>query len=360
MFRDRSAPAWRAPIAEEIAALFCDATDRSPQPARTVTAILTTRDAALEARLLAPAIHACRARGDTVEVRVLPARDEASFANDAVRRMLDAESLDLIPPPRPVAAGGPVQSEMRHAYRAYEFLKSRAPDLVLATQTLGVPYYAIRARELGIGLQRTRFAIVLAPFELQRRLNERRVTSEAYAMIRFHQERAVAADADVAVAPSLRFVENALQTGAAVEGSPFVVLPELDTRTKQREAAPGRPAGFVIPDVAPLARNIAFFATVAKRRPDALRDAEGRIRLTVDAQDRSGALATLCGERLAGTDVEWTIGDGRADDRHDDGHDGAGRGDPARDNGTAWLFVPTARTSSPSAASSHQCWTGRG
>ena len=254
--------------------------------------------------------------------------------------MLDAESLDLIPPPRPVAAGGPVQSEMRHAYRAYEFLKSRAPDLVLATQTLGVPYYAIRARELGIGLQRTRFAIVLAPFELQRRLNERRVTSEAYAMIRFHQERAVAADADVAVAPSLRFVENALQTGAAVEGSPFVVLPELEGTTDPQEVKCGRPPGFVIPDVAPLARNIAFFATVAKRRPDALRDAEGRIRLTVDAQDRSGALATLCGERLAGTDVEWTIGDGRADDRHDDGHDGAGRGDPARDNGAAWLFVP--------------------
>ena len=340
MFRDRAAPIERAPIAENLAALFRAGTDRPPQPPRTVTAILTTRDAALEARLLAPAIHACRLRGDTVEVRVLPARDEAAFANDAVRRMLDAESLDLIPPPRPVAAGGPVQSEMRHAYRAYEFLKSRAPDIVLATQTLGVPYYAIRARELGIGLQGTRFAIVLAPFELQRRLNERRVTSEAYAMIRFHQERAVAADADVAVAPSRRFVENALQTGAAVEGSPFVVLPELDTPLEPHEAAPGRPAGFVIPDVAPLARNIAFFATVAKRRPDALRDAEDRIRLTVAAQDRSGALATLCGERFAGTNVEWTIGDGRDDDGRDDGNGATGRDDPTRDNRAAWLFVP--------------------
>ena len=339
MFRDRAAPIERAPIAEDLATLFQAGTDRPPHPPRTVTALLTTRNAPLEARLLAPAIRACRLRGDTVEVRVLPARDEASFANDAVRRMLDAESLDLIPPPRPVAAGGPVQSEMRHAYRAYEFLKSREPDLVLATQTLGVPYYAIRARELGIGLQGTRFAIVLAPFELQRRLNERRVTSEAYAMIRFHQERSVAADADVAVAPSHRFVENALQTGAAVEGSPFVVLRELEGADPQ-EVKRGRPPGFVIPDVAPLARNIAFFATVAKRRPDALREADGRIRLTVAAQDRSGALATLCGERFAGTNVEWTIGDDRADDGRNDGDGASGRDDPACDNGAAWLFVP--------------------
>ena len=341
MFRDRAAPAAPGATAEHIAALFHTGTDRPPRPPRTVTAILTTRDAPLEARLLAPAIRACQARGDTVEVRVLPARDEASFADDAVRRLLGVERIDLIPPPRPVAAGGPVQSEMRHAYRAYEFLKSRPPDLVLATQTLGVIYYAIRARQMGIGLQRTRFAIVLAPFELQRRLNERRVTSEAFALIRFHLEQAVAADADVAVAPSRRFVENALQTGAAVEGSPFVVLPELVTPVKSREAAPGRPAGFVIPDVAPLARNIAFFATVAKRRPDALRDAEGCIRLSVDAQDRSGALASLCGERFAGTDVEWSIGDGRGDN----GQDGGGRScsarrDRARDSGTELLFVP--------------------
>ena len=336
MFRDRAAPAARAAIAEDVAALFHAGTGRPPQPPRTVTAILTTHDAPLEARLLAPAIRACRARGDTVQVRVLPARDEASFADDALRRGLDVERIDLIPPPRPVAAGGPVQSEMRHAYRAYEFLKSRAPDLVLATQTLGVPYYAIRARELGSGLQRTRFAIVLAPFELQRRLNERRVTSEAYAMIRFHQERAVAAEADVAVAPSQRFVENALQTGAAVENSPFVVLPELDEGGHPPEAAPGRPAGFVILDVAPLARNIAFFATVAKRRPDALRDAEGRIRLMVAAQDRSGALATLCGERFAGTEVAWTIDSSAPElDRGSDEPRG-----PDRSAGAAWLFVP--------------------
>ena len=341
MFRDRAVPVALAATAKHIAAWFHSGSDRPPQPPRTVTAILATRDAPLEARLLAPAIRACQARGDTVEVRVLPARDEASFADDAVRRLLDVERIDLIPPPRPVAAGGPVQSEMRHAYRAYEFLKSRPPDLVLATQTLGVTYYAIRARQMGIGLQRTRFAIVLAPFELQRRLNERRVTSEAFALIRFHLEQAVAADADVAVAPSRRFVENALQTGAAVEGSPFVVLPELVTPVKSREAAPGRPAGFVIPDVAPLARNIAFFATVAKRRPDALRDAEGCIRLSVDAQDRSGALASLCGERFAGTDVEWTIGGGRGDNGQDgDGRSGSARRDRDRDNGAELLFVP--------------------
>ncbi len=324
MFRDRAAPAAPAAIAEDMAALFHAETDRTPQPPRTVTAILTTRDVPLEARLLAPAVRACRARRDAVEVCVLPARDGA-FDDDTLRSTLDVERITCIPPPRPVAAGGPVQSELRHAYRAYEFLKTRAPDLVLATQTLGAPYFALRSRELGIGLQRTRFGIVLAPFELQRRLNEHRITTEAYALIRFHLERAVAGGADVAVAPSRRFVENALRTGAAAEDSPFVVLPERDTATPRTVAA-GRPAGFVIPDVAPLARNVGFFATVARRRPDALRDAEGRIRLAVDAPDHNGALAALCGERFAGTEVTWTIG--------------AGRRDPGPGAGPALLFVP--------------------
>ena len=270
MFRDRAAPVAGAAIAEDVAAWFNAETDGKPQPPRSVTAILTTRDARFEARLLAPAIRACRERGDQVEIGVLPAHDETAVDDDALRRTLDVERIVLMPPPRPPAAAGPVQSEMRHAYRAYAFLKSRAPDLVLATQTLGAPYYAIRARELGIGLRRTRFAIVLAPFELQSRLNEHRVTSEAHALIRFHLERAVAAGGDVAVAPSRRFVENALRTGAAVEGSPFVVLPELEAPANPRRARPGRPASFIIPNVAPLARNVALFATVAKRRPDAV------------------------------------------------------------------------------------------
>ena len=70
--------------------------------------------------------------------------------------------------------------------------------------------------------------IVLAPFELQCRLNERLVTAEAYALIRFQLERAVAESADVCVAPSRRFVENAVRTGAAAQGSRFVVLPEIE------------------------------------------------------------------------------------------------------------------------------------
>ena len=178
MFRDRCTPLVPAALAENVAALFQAVTQR-PQPPRRVTAILTTHDPKLEARLLAPAIRACRARADTVEVWVLPTRDE-TLDDDVLRRMLDVERVALIPPARPLAVGGPAQSEMRHAYRAYEFLKLRAPDLVLATQTLGVTYYAVRARELGLGLQRTRFVIVLAGFELQRRLNERQVTAEAY------------------------------------------------------------------------------------------------------------------------------------------------------------------------------------
>ena len=333
MFRDRNAPVAAAAIAEDTATRFNPGTVREPLPPRSVTVLLTTQDAPLETRLLAPAVRACSARGDTVEIGVLPARDEASFDEDVLRRRFDVEHITLIPAPRPLAARGPAQGAMRHAYRAYAFLKSRAPGLVLSTQTLGAPYFAIRARETGIGLQKTRFAVVLAPFDLQSRLNERQVTSEAYALIRFHLERAVAANADVAVAPSRRFVESALQTGAATENTPFVVLPEAAANA--REASLGRPAGFVIPDVAPLARNIALFATVAKRRPDALRDAAGRIRLTVDAADQGRALATLCEERLAGTEVAWTITGGDRDAGHED--ERRDRDDRARG---AWLFAP--------------------
>ena len=306
VFRE-SAPSPPVTLADDAAALF----ETEPPPGsnrpRTIAAVLTTRNALLEAQLLAPAVRACRARGDALETFVLPTSDDAEFDDNGVRRALGVERVQPIPPPQPPAARGPVQQQMRHAYRFHAFLKSRPPDVVLGTQTLGAAGFAMRARELGIGFQHTRFAIVLAPFEQQRRLNERLVTAEPFALIRFQLERTVAACADVAIAPSHRFVENAVQTGAAAETSRFVVLSPLDVVTSAQPVQ-GRPGGFVIPDATPLARNVAFFATVAKRRPDALRDANGKIRLRVDAPDPSGSLRTLCRERFAGTAVDWTVG----------------------------------------------------
>ena len=275
---------------------------------------MTTRDAAGEARRLAPALRACRAAGDALTVWVLPVGDESSLhgAQAAVRRVLGVESVE-VPAPRPATTEGPGQREMRHAYRVHEHLKTRAPDLVLSTQTLGTLYFALRARELGTGFRRTRFVVVLDTFELQRRLNERLVTSDPYALIRFHLERAVAQGADVCVAPSQRFVDNAVRTGAAAPGSRFVVLPEVEAVRAVSEAVSGRWSGFVIPDAAPLARNIALFATLARRRPEVLCDPGGRIHLHVDTADRGGAVTALCAAHFAGTEVAWTAGPCNAD-----------------------------------------------
>ena len=299
---------------------------RAPRPRRTCAVIVTLQDAATEARLMAPALRACQAAGDELRIYVLPAGEESSVddAAETVCQAFGVEHAELIPAPRPAAARGAAHMEMRHAYRAYEFLKTRVPDVVISTQALGTLYFALRARELGVGFQRTRFVVVLAPFELQRRLNERLVTSRPSALIRFHLERVVAENADVCAAPSHRFVENAVRTGAAAQRSPFVVLPEIEAVSVVSDAAPGRPTGFVIPDAPPLARNIAFFATVAKRRPEALRDPQGRIRLHVDVADSSGKIAAQCEERLAGTEVAWTAGSRDAD----------------VDSGEAMLFAP--------------------
>ena len=313
-------------IEDGIAALFELEPGHAFRARRTVAAVVTARDAAREARLLAPALRACRVVGDELGGFVLPVGDESSVhgATEAVRRTLGVEHIEVIPAPRPTVTPVSVDMELRHAYRTYEFLKSRAPDIVISTQVLGTSYFAMRARELGVGFERTRFVIVLAPFELQCRLNERLVTAEAYALIRFQLERAVAESADVCVAPSRRFVENAVRTGAAAQGSRFVVLPEIEAVRGRSDAASGRPCGFVIPDAAPLARNIAFFATVAKRRPEALRGPEGRIHLHVEACERRDALEALCAEQLGGTEVTWTIG----------------RRNAEADAGEAMLFVP--------------------
>ena len=270
---------------------------------------MTARDAEREAQRLAPALRACRALGDEVEVFVLPSDEESlPLENlETVCRTLGVERVDSIPDSGPMVRGL-AQREMCCAYRAYEFLKSRSPDVVLSTQALGVPYFAIRARALGVSLQDTRFVVVLGPFELQRRLNERVVTSTVRTLIRFHLERAAAEGADVCVAPSFRFVENALRTGAAVEASRFMVLPEVEEARAVKDPAPRRPPAFVIPDVPPVKRNAAFFAVVAKRCPDALRSAEGGIRLFVDAADPNGEIAASCRERFAGTNVVWTVG----------------------------------------------------
>ena len=325
MFLDAATQTPRTQIADGVAALFEAEPDFASRRPRTVSAILTAQYAAREARLLAPALRACRAMGDEVKVFLLPASGESlpSHTRKSVGRTLDVERIEPIPPPRPPVARGPAQSEMRHAYRVYEFLKPRAPDIVVSTQAFGAPYFAIRARELDICLQRTRFVIVLAPFELQRRLNEGLVTARPYTLIRFELERASVENADVCVAPSHRFVENAVKTGAAVETSRFAVLPEIDV-SGPKDPAPGRFSRYVIPDAPPLERNIAFFATVAKRHPDMLRNAKGRIRLCVAAADRKGEIAASCGERFAETDVEWTVG-------------GAGKD---TSSGEALLFAP--------------------
>lgn len=306
----RSAAPSRGPQAGDAAALFADGSDNPHRPPRSVIAIVTTRAAAREARLLAPAVRASRARGDALEVLLLPVRDEPSVAAaaEAVRRTLDVERVETIPPPIPRVAEGGGQHEMQHAYRAYASLASRAPEIVLSTQALGAVYFAMRARNLGIRFRRTRFVVVLEPFELQRRLNERVITWTPATLLVFHLERTVAASADVCVAPSRRFVQNAIGTGAAAEESRFVVLPELAVVSAASAAEPERPTGFVIPDAAPAARNVVFFATVAKRRPDAVRAADGQVRLHVEAHDGSGALAALCRDRFESTEVTWTVG----------------------------------------------------
>ena len=312
MFLDRAGSGPKAEVAAEVAALFEAGPHPRPVPrgGRRVTAIVTAQAAVREARLLAPALRACRALGNEAEVFVL-SPDDRSPPDDvleAVRRVLGFERIGLVPESGPAVARGSVQRELRHAYRAYEFLKPRVPDVVLSTQAFGVPFFALRARELGVSLLHTRFVLVLGPFELQRRLNERLVTSRPYALIRFHLERAAAEWADVCVAPSFRFVENALRTGAAAPRSRFMVLPEVEGASAARDPAPVRPSAFVIPDAPPVARNVAFFAVVARRRPDALRNANGEIRLYVDVADPDGEVAASCRQRFAGTEVAWTVG----------------------------------------------------
>ena len=326
MFLDGAARGPRGQVDAGVRALFELEPCHVRRARRRVVAVVTTRDAGEEARVLAPALRACRRVGHALEVYVLPVGEESSVhdAQATVCRTLDVERAEPIPAPQPAVTPGLAQMEMRHAYRVHEFLKTRPPDILITTQGLGTAYFALGARTLGVGYARTRFVLVLAPFELQSRLNARVVTSEVYALIRFQLERAVVESADVCVAPSQRFVDNALRTGAAAPSSRFVVLPELEAVGARSETPPGRPHGFLILDVAPLARNIAFFATVAKRRPEALRDAEGHIRLHVDAHDRGGALAALCAEQLAGTEVAWSIG----------------RRDAPADGGERVLFVP--------------------
>lgn len=308
MFRNAAAPP-REPPAEDAAALFADGPDPAPQARRRVTAIVTTRNAAREARLLAPAVRAGCARGDALETLLLPVRDEpADAAAETVRRTLDVERVKTIPPPNPRAAEGGGQHEMRHAYRAYAFLAQRVPDVVLSTQAFGAPYFAMRARALGVRFRRTRFVVVLEPFELQRRLNERVITWTPAALVRFQLEQAAAASADVCVAPSRRFVRNALGTGAAAGESRFAVLPEMAAVSAASAAGAERPAGFVIPDAATAARNIVLFAAVARRRPDVVRGVDGRVRLHVETAGGTGALAALCRDRFAATEVAWTVG----------------------------------------------------
>ena len=311
VFLDGVGSAPKVGVAAEVAALFAAGPrpPPAPRPGRTVAAIVAAQYAEREARLLAPALRACRARGDEAETFVLPSDDESPLHDtlETVGRILEVETVRPIPRSGPVA-GGLVQEELREAYHTYEFLKSRAPDVVLSTQAFGIPYFAMRARSLGVSLAGTRFVIVLGVFDLQRRLNERLVTSKPRALVRFHLERAAAEGADVCVAPSHRFVENALRTSAAAEATRFMVLPEMEDAFAVMDPAPTRPSAFVIPDAAPVARNVAFFAVVARRRPDALRDAEGRIRLYVDAADPGGELAASCEGRFAETEVTWTVG----------------------------------------------------
>ena len=311
VFLDGVGSAPKVEVAAEVAALFAAGPHPppAPRPGRTVAAIVAAQHAEREARLLAPALRACRGRGDEAEAFVLPPDDESPLHDtlETVGRALGVERVRPIPRSGPVVRGL-VQEELRDAYHTYEFLKSRAPDVVLSTQAFGIPYFAMRARSLGVSLAGTRFVIVLGAFELQRRLNERLVTSKPRALVRFHLERAAAEGADVCVAPSHRFVENALRTSAAAEATRFMVLPEMEDAFAVMDAAPTRPSAFVIPDVAPVARNVAFFAVVARRRPDALRNAEGRIRLYVDAADPDGELAASCEGRFAETEVTWTVG----------------------------------------------------
>ena len=311
VFLDGVGSAPKVEVAAEVAALFAAGPrpPPAPRPGRTVAAIVAAQHAEREARLLAPALRACRARGDEAETFVLPSDDESPLHDtlETVGRILEVERVRPIPRSGPVA-GGLVQEELREAYHTYEFLKSRAPDVVLSTQAFGIPYFAMRARSLGVSLAGTRFVIVLGVFDLQRRLNERLVTSKPRALVRFHLERAAAEGADVCVAPSHRFVENALRTSAAAEATRFMVLPEMEDAFAVMDPAPTRPSAFVIPDAAPVARNVAFFAVVARRRPDALRNAEGRIRLYVDAADPDGELAASCEGRFAETEVTWTVG----------------------------------------------------
>lgn len=297
-------------VAESIATLFEAEPDPALRKPRRVTAVLTAQDAARGARLLAPALRACDALGDEAAVFLLPTRGDESSLGDAratVRRILALEHVGAIPPPRPSAARGPIQGEMRHAYRLYEFLKSRAPDLVISTQAFGAPCFAMHARALNVGLQRTRFVVVLEPFEQQRRLNERLVTSRPYTLIRFQLERAAAESADLCIAPSHRFVENAIRSGAMAQTSRCAILPEIEV-SGAGDPAPLPPSAFVIPNVAPLARNIAFFATLARRHPELLRDAEGRIRLHVDAAGQREEMRAVCAQRFAGTEVAWNVG----------------------------------------------------
>ena len=308
MFLDTASPAPRAGVAKDVAALLEAEPDLESRTPREVAFVLTAQDVAREARLLAPALRACRALGDAPEVFLLPTHEDSPLhrARETARRILGIEHVEMIPSPRPASGRGSGQREMRHAYRTYELLKRREPDIVVSTQALGAPCFAMRARALGVCLRRTRFVVVLKTFDLQRRLNERLITSRLPVLARFSLERAVAERADVCVAPSNRFVENAVRTGAVLEAGRIAVLPEIDV--SGADPTPLRPSGFVIPDAPPIERNVLFFSTLAKRHSETLRNAEGRIRLRVDATERNDKIAALCERCFAGTEVAWSIG----------------------------------------------------
>ena len=218
------------------------------------------------------------------------------------------ERVESIPPPCPTAARGPIQAEMRHAYRLYEFLKAFDPDLVVCTQAFGMPYFSLRARALSVAFKRTLFVVVLSPFDLQRRFNEHLVTARPYALIRFQLERDAALEADLCIAPSHRFVENAIRTGAMAETRHLEILPAVEIHGAS-PPVPLPPSSFLIPNVPPLERNIAIFAAVARRHPDVLRNADGNIHLQVDAAPATDGIRAICRERFTGTDVTWSIGE---------------------------------------------------
>ena len=108
MFLDAATRTPRMKIEDGIAALFELEPGHAFRARRTVAAVVTARDAAREARLLAPALRACRVVGDELGGFVLPVGDESSVhgATEAVRRTLGVEHIEVIPAPRPTVTPG--------------------------------------------------------------------------------------------------------------------------------------------------------------------------------------------------------------------------------------------------------------